>query len=151
MFNVNSFPEFRLRPVSRKSRAIAARFRLGNDLVWIPEIQRSVTTFGERYLRRMFSQQELADCRGSDASRYASLAARVAGKEAVMKLLRPSRDTALPWLSIEILRDQHGSPHIRLHGAASRLATRAGLHDYSISLSHDQEYALATVIANIGS
>ncbi len=121
--------------------------RLGTDLVWIPEIERSILQFGDRYLRRMFSEQELQDCHSAQQPNYASLAARVAAKEATMKILGLSKDTALPWNAIEVVRRTNGSPGLRLYREAQTLAQFAGLDDYVLSLSHEHEYAIATVIA----
>ncbi|MBC3862791.1 holo-ACP synthase [Undibacterium jejuense] len=120
---------------------------LGTDLVWIPEIERSILQFGDRYLRRMFSEQELQDCHSAQQRNYPSLAARVAAKEATMKILGLNKDTALSWNSIEVVRRTNGSPGLRLHREAQILARVAGLDDYVLSLSHEHEYAIATVIA----
>ncbi|MFZ6864331.1 holo-ACP synthase [Undibacterium sp. Ji67W] len=123
--------------------------RLGTDLVWIPEIQRSILQFGDRYLRRMFSEQELQDCHSAQQQSYASLAARVAAKEATMKILGLNKDTVLPWNSIEVVRHANGSPGLRLHRQAQTLASAAGFNNYLLSLSHEHEYAIATVIATL--
>ena len=139
------FPIFRLQPARRRA---VATVRLGTDLVWIPEIERSIALFGERYLQRLFSPQELHDAQG--AGRCASLAARVAAKEAVMKILRIGRDTALPWRAIEVVRQADGAPRLRLHGLARELAQQMQWRTSSLSMSHDHEYATATVAADCG-
>ncbi|MDE2428757.1 MAG: holo-ACP synthase [Burkholderiales bacterium] len=121
--------------------------RVGTDLVWIPDVQQSLRQFGDRYLRRLFSSRELADCRGEEQRQQASLAARIAAKEAVMKILQPDRHTALPWLTIEVIRTANGSPALALHGAARALAKASKIRQFSLSLSHEHDYATATVIA----
>ncbi|GGL12561.1 phosphopantetheinyl transferase (holo-ACP synthase) [Curtobacterium luteum] len=61
--------------------------RTGTDLTAVDDVVRGIATHGERYLARIFTDRERADS-GDDPER---LAARFAGKEAVVKLLRPSR------------------------------------------------------------
>ncbi|MFZ6751880.1 holo-ACP synthase [Undibacterium sp. Dicai25W] len=132
--------------IAKKTRE-GSFMRVGTDLVWIPEIERSILQFGDRYLRRMFSERELQDCYSEQRQSYASLAARVAAKEATMKILGLNKDTALSWNSIEVVGRTNGSPGLRLHREAQTLARVAGLDDYVLSLSHEHEYAIATVIA----
>ncbi|MBC3885698.1 holo-ACP synthase [Undibacterium griseum] len=121
---------------------------IGTDLVWIPEIRQSMLQFGARYLNRLFTPDELNDCQGSEESMTASLAARIAAKEAVMKLLGVPAATALPWKTIEVRRMASGQPRLQLYGAARRLARQAGITLHAISLSHEKDYATATVIGS---
>ncbi|MFZ6656349.1 holo-ACP synthase [Undibacterium sp. TJN19] len=132
-----------------KARSIPAsqEIRVGTDLVWIPDIQASIANFGDRYLQQLFCPEELYDCRGEEASRNASLAARFAAKEALMKVLRPSRDTVLNWQNIQVLKRRDGSPELVLLAEAYNLARKAGVQQLTVSLSHEHEYASATVLA----
>jgi holo-[acyl-carrier protein] synthase len=137
----------------------AAQLRLGTDVVWIPSVRASVQQFGARYLRRLFTAQELQYCQGQPSPaqscspdptqaplRYDSLAARFAAKEAVLKLLRPDAHTAIPWTAIEVTRGAQGAPGVQLIGAAKALAQALGIHAIVLSLSHDNDYAVATAI-----
>ncbi|MFZ6848661.1 holo-ACP synthase [Undibacterium sp. RuRC25W] len=149
MAYVQAFPHFRVRHRYLKATYQEKITRLGTDLVWIPEIEQSVVQFGDRYLQRMFSLQELQDCRQGQQLNYQKLAARVAAKEATMKILGLNKDTALPWNSIEVTRNANGLPGLRLHREAQALARTARLGECILSLSHEHEYAIATVIANV--
>jgi holo-[acyl-carrier protein] synthase len=51
------------------------------------------------------------------------------------------------WLDVEILRAESGAPILTLHGYAEKLATQLGLKNWSISLSHTREHAVAMVVA----
>jgi len=73
-----------------------------------------------------------------------SLAARFAGKEAVMKVL----GTAFSWQEIEILSLPSGKPQLNLHGKARKEASRLGVKEIAISLSHCRQYAVASAVAN---
>ena len=124
------------------------RVEVGADLVRIADIGAALETFGERYLKRVFTDREVRYCTrsGTDAA-LGSLAARFAAKEAVMKILRPDANTDLPWTSIEVIRAESGAPDIALSGNAARLANAAGIARFALSLSHDGDYATATALA----
>ena len=121
---------------------------MGSDLVWVPDVESSVHQFGERYLKFIFTSQEIAYCRPErDKLSCLGLAARFAAKEATMKLLRPGRDQLLPWRSIEVVQCLNGAPNIRLHEPASQMAKVAGIDQINLSMSHDRDYATAVVVA----
>lgn len=150
----------------------------GIDLIEIVRIQRAVERWGERFLRRVFTTIELADCglapdsvaqsRRADSirvqsiahTRYASLAARWAAKEATAKALGVGlrglagqrcgdslRGTAIGLTEVEVVRDTLGRPRLRLYGFAAQVAAAQGLAQFGISLSHTRQYALASVVA----
>ncbi|MBC3934126.1 holo-ACP synthase [Undibacterium rugosum] len=120
---------------------------IGNDLVWIPEVRNAIAQFGQRYLDKIFSAAEINDCAGIPERRVASLAARFAAKEAVMKILGLNKNSVLPWRAIEVIRPAGQAPSVRLHPPALQFARQAGILHCSLSLSHEHEYAMATVIA----
>ena len=122
------------------------RMRVGTDLVAVKNVAESIAKFGERYLARVFTPSERAYCTevGRDAASH--LAARFAAKEATMKALRPEGD-AIDWQSIEVVRMPGGWCELAVTGAARALADKAGITSFSVSLSHDGEYATAVVVA----
>jgi holo-[acyl-carrier protein] synthase len=127
------------------------RIRVGLDLVDVQEVAASVEYFGDRYVRRIYTDHEIGCCRRPDDRRsgppYAveSLAARFAAKEAVLKVLRPVG--ARPgWRSIELHRMTGGWCEIRLSGPAADMAADAGIDGFSVSLSHEATLAAAVVV-----
>ena len=116
--------------------------RVGIDLVRAATVAASIAEHGDAYLRRVYTPQEVADCK-ADPLR---LAARFAAKEATMKVLAPAPDAAVPWPSIEVVRNAPGAPSIRLHGPAAALAATAGLTAFALSFTHEDEYAAAVVV-----
>ena len=140
-------PAFRRASARRAGRASRPAFRLGCDLCAIATVQHATANFGSRYLQRIFTPHELRDCQSEHGWRFCSLAARFAAKEATMKVLRLSPEQALPWSDIEIRRDRRGAPQLFLKGRASALARQAALADWCVSLSHEADYACATVLA----
>ncbi len=119
--------------------------RTGVDLVEIERIQTAIARHGQRFLSRVYTQTEQKDCQ----TRTESLAARFAAKEAVAKALGTGiwrKD--IGWTDIEIIRDpQSGAPQLILHHAAAAQAQQLGLTEWSVSLSHDRERAIAFVVA----
>lgn len=119
------------------------RIRTGCDLASADDVRAGISAHGERYLARLFTPRERADT-GDDPER---LAARFAGKEAVVKLLRPSRSDAVPLHDVAIVLDEHGAPVVELTGTAAALAAAAGIDDIAVSLSHERGLALASAVA----
>lgn len=121
-----------------------ATTRVGCDVVTVRDIASSIDRFGDRYLQRVFTPHELEVCTGP--ARAQRLAARFAAKEAVMKVLRP-REHAVPWWAIEIRRADWGGCTVVLAGNAATLARDEQVTDIQVSISHEPEYAIATVVA----
>lgn len=116
--------------------------RVGIDLVRTSDIATSIATFGDRYLRRVFTEAEVAYANASPDQATARLAARFAAKEATMKALDLS-ERGVNWNDIEVVKLPSGAPSIVLHGRAAEAATGA---DLSVSLSHEGDYATAVVL-----
>lgn len=126
--------------------AAVASVRAGVDLVAVSDVADSMTKFGDRYLNRIYSPRERADCQGQAGVSAASLAARFAAKEAVRKVLRAPGHQP-PWTDIEILRASWGGCLVRLSGRATADAAAEGISSWSVSLSHEGDMAVAVVVA----
>ena len=116
--------------------------RVGIDLVRTSDVATSITTFGDRYLRRVFTDAEVAYANASPDQSAARLAARFAAKEATMKALDLS-ERGVNWNDIEVVKLPSGAPSIVLHGRAAEAADNV---DLSVSLSHEGDYATAVVL-----
>ena len=102
----------------------------------------AIRDFGARYLDRVYTPAEQATYETGGA---ASLAARFAAKEAVLKLIGTADGVDLR--SVEI-RTTHGRPEVHLSGLAAELADLAGIHadEIDVSLSHTGDLALAVAV-----
>lgn len=124
--------------------------RVGTDVQRIEAVVVALEQHADRYLNRVYTSQEVDTALGGTGERnvsgVASLAARYAVKEAVIKVLRPVQ-TAVPWAEIEVVRQSGGWCTLALYGVAEQLAERAGLSQWAISFAHDGGFAVATVIA----
>jgi holo-[acyl-carrier protein] synthase len=119
--------------------------RVGTDLVQVSRIAESIATFGEKFTRRLFTENEIVYATSSEALQAERFAARFAAKEATIKALNLV-DVGFDWKEIEVLRDGAGHCTLALHGVAKEAAVRARVTELCVSLSHDGGYAIATVI-----
>ncbi len=116
--------------------------RTGVDIIEVSRIEQAAARHGERFYRRFYTQGERDRC----GDRFSAYAARFAAKEAVAKALGTGIGD-MQWTDIEVVQDERGKPDVLLHGAASQIARDLGLHEWSISLSHTHEHAVAFVVA----
>jgi holo-[acyl-carrier protein] synthase len=114
---------------------------IGVDMIETERVAQSISRFGERFLKRVYTERELTYCQG----RVSSLAARWAAKEATAKALGTGIGD-VSWQEIEIISQTNQQPLLQLHGAASALAEQLGLAEFAVSLSHTKDYAIAFVI-----
>ena len=98
-------------------------------------------SYGDRFLKRIYTDGEIEYCRG----RAPQLASRFAAKEAVMKALGTGI-RGVGWRDVEVTRKRGMAPDIKLHGRAQKRASQIGLKGLAISLSHSKEFAVASVI-----
>jgi len=122
---------------------------LGTDLVAIARVAGLVTRHGDRFLSRVFTPIERAQCLRR-ARPEVHLAARLAAKEAAMKALGTGWSLGVRWLDIEIQSGGDTPPSLRLDGVARMRAEGRGIRETLVSLSHDGGYALAVVMATDG-
>jgi holo-[acyl-carrier protein] synthase len=114
----------------------------GIDAIEIERIKGALDRFGERFLRRVYTEREAERYR----NRPAELAARFAAKEAVMKALGTGV-RGIRWRDIEIVSNRRGKPIVVLHETAARRAKLLGFTHIGISLTHSRTDAIAMVVA----
>ncbi len=115
---------------------------VGVDLVEISRVERVLQRHGERFLRRVYTEREVAYARG----RAAALATRWAAKEAAAKAFGTGIGS-IRFNEIEILCDEQGKPELHLHGRAAQLANQCQWKYLAVSLSHAGDCAIAFVVA----
>jgi holo-[acyl-carrier protein] synthase len=117
----------------------------GIDIAEVPRIAESIERFGERFLRRVFTEEEIRYC-DSKANRVERYAARFAAKEAAMKALGTGWNRGVRWRDIEVFRPPGGRPTIKFHGVAAEFAAKLGTKNIALSISHTPELAIANLI-----
>ena len=100
-------------------------FKIGTDIVKISRIEKSIKS--PSFLNKVFSEEERAYCK--KAENFAGL---FAAKEAYLKAVETG--IKLPLSDVEILHNENGKPYIN------------GVQNCDLSISHDGDYAVATVI-----
>lgn len=123
--------------------------RVGLDLVAVATVAESLHgDHGDRYLKRLFTEREIADCMTAAGIEPERLAARFAAKEATLKVL-PAADEGVSWQDIEVRREESGRVHLELRGRAAELASQAMIVDFALSLTHEGGFAAAVVVAEV--
>ena len=118
---------------------------LGMDIVETRRIAESIERFGDRFLQRIFLDDEVAYARSMKFP-HLHLAARFAAKEAISKAFGTGIGRDLGWRDMEIVREPSGAPHVRLHGRAEIYAKQRGVVAVHVSLSHTTEYGAASAV-----
>lgn len=113
----------------------------GVDIVELHRIAGVVERYGDRFLRRIYTQGELDFCRG----RIPQLAGRFAAKEAVMKALGTGI-RGVSWREVEVVRKGGQAPQVQLQGRAQLKAEALGIQELSLTTSHSKDYAVAFVV-----
>ena len=117
----------------------------GVDIAEVPRIRASIERYGDRFLRRIYTDGEIRYCE-SKASRVESYSARFAAKEAGMKALGTGWSRGVRWRDIEVVRPKGQRPTVQFHGQAAIIAAKLGTKNVALSLTHTADQALAHVI-----
>ncbi|MBW1916804.1 MAG: holo-ACP synthase [Deltaproteobacteria bacterium] len=121
-------------------------YGIGVDLVKISRLAATVTRFGDRFLKRVFTPQEIAYCQAR-ARPKSNLALRFAAKEAFSKALGVGlRQNGIRWREVEVVPAPSGRPDLRIYGRAAELCQQAGIRAMLVTLSDEGEYGVAVVV-----
>lgn len=116
----------------------------GIDATEISRIAEAIERYGDRFVHRIFTEEEIAYCRRKrDAA--SSFAARFAAKEAAMKALGTGHSRGVFWRGIEVFR-RGGPPQLRFHGGAAARFAAMGATGSFLTLTHSRDLAVAHVL-----
>jgi holo-[acyl-carrier protein] synthase len=115
---------------------------LGCDVIEVARVRGVVERQGERFLQRIFTDEERAYCFGM-ARPYPHLAARFAAKEAVSKCFTTGIGAQLGWKSASIHHGGRQEPLVRLDDKGEALLRQLGATRVIVSLSHTDTLAMA--------
>ncbi|MBN2808197.1 MAG: holo-ACP synthase [Deltaproteobacteria bacterium] len=118
---------------------------IGSDIVQVSRIETLVARYGRRFLQRVFSETETAYA-FAKARPAIHLAARFAAKEAFVKALGLGLREGLSWCDVEVINNNLGQPQLKLHNRAHRVCYEKNQAVSWLSLSHEQDFALAFVV-----
>jgi len=115
---------------------------IGIDLVLISRMREVIARWDERFLRRVFTEAEIAYCRAR-RDPVPHFAARFAAKEAALKALGTGLDLGVSWRELEVQRERGQAPSLILSGRSREIGLRRGGHRMLLALTHDGDYAMA--------
>ena len=116
---------------------------LGTDIVDVPRIKHSFDEYGERFLKRVFTDVEIEYCERFGETRFLHYAARFAAKEAFSKAIGTGMRDGMSFKNVGIRNEPSGKPVIELHG---EMLERWGSHIIHVTLSHTATIGLAVVV-----
>ncbi len=120
-------------------------FGIGVDIVEIPRFERIKQRFGDRFIKRLFTEREMEQYKQRHHS-LQFIATRFAAKEAASKALGTGIAQGLNFKSIEIVNDPQGKPLLQFHGAALAIIEQYNITRCFLSLSDEKHYAVAMVM-----
>jgi holo-[acyl-carrier protein] synthase len=115
---------------------------IGVDLVSIARMRGVIERWQERFLERVFTEQEIAYCRAR-RDPVPHFAARFAAKEAGLKALGTGLRLGVTWRELEVRRERGQAPVLVLHGRSREIGRSRGGSRMLLALTHEGEYALA--------
>ena len=118
---------------------------IGIDIVEIKRLEKTSKRWGKAFLKKVYTQRELDYAHGKRFP-YQHLAARFAAKEAIFKALGEVETDFVGWKNVEILNDGNGKPVVHWHGAAEKSRKKRGVRGVVVSLSHTENYAVASAM-----
>lgn len=115
----------------------------GTDIVSIERIKKAIERHGDKFLNTVYTEDEIKYCLEHEASKYEHFAARFAAKEAAFKATTKifNNEKNVDWKNIEVLKNEDGRPDIYFKNIESKR-----IESIDISLSHSDEFAVATVV-----
>lgn len=119
---------------------------LGTDIVEIVRIKKAVEKGGEAFLEKVYTPQEISSYAKRNKSGYSYLAGRWAAKEAFSKALGCGIGENCSLSEIDISETPSGAPALELSGNAKKYADHLGVNNILVSISHEANYAVATVL-----
>jgi holo-[acyl-carrier protein] synthase len=120
-------------------------YGIGIDMVEVSRIQKALERWGDRFLKRVFTQAEIEYC-GDKVHSASRFALRFAAKEAFSKALGSGFRSGLTFRHIEVTRGPDGPPQLTLHKRAKALCRQHGVKNSFLSLTDEGIYAVAVVV-----
>ena len=119
---------------------------IGTDIIECLRIAQMIERHGELFIRRVYTEHEIAYCSTKKASTQ-HYAGRWAAKEAVLKVLGTGWKRGISWRDIEVRNRPSGAPTITLYAGAREVAEQLEIQKMHISISHCRSHATAYSVA----
>ncbi len=116
---------------------------IGTDIIEISRIEKAIEKYGEKFLKRIFTDTEQKYCEQFNETKYLHYAARFAAKEAFSKAIGTGITDGFKFSEIGIRNEKNGKPVLELFGG---MAKQWGDCVTLVTLSHTEGNAVAFVI-----
>jgi len=117
----------------------------GIDIVECDRMRDITDRYGDRFLHRVFTDKELQYCMPRKR-KWEHLAGRFAAKEAILKVLGTGWRDKIAWTDMEIVNLPGGQPQVTLTGESKEICKKLGITKILLSISHTENYAVASAI-----
>lgn len=118
----------------------------GIDIVSVKRIEGIMRRQGDAFARRVFSKGERDYCEPK-RMKYEHYAARFAAKEAFIKTIKLRKSSGIELKDIEVCRKPSGKPYLKLASKVRKALELPADVTFDLSMSHERDHAVATVIA----
>src|SRR5437660_1769121 len=108
-------------------------FGIGIDTIEVPRIARSIATYGDQFVKRIFSEEEIRYCSGRPHAAE-HFAARFAAKEAYSKAIGTGVRRKFVWKNVVVRKEWSGRPFIELQGETAEVAKKIVQGEFMIQL-----------------
>ncbi len=117
---------------------------LGIDIIEIERVKNNIITYGDKFLSRIYTENEIAYCKNKKKNMYESFAGRFAAKEAIYKCINNS-ENILSFKDIEIIKEEkNNKPKVIIHNENYKKLNGK----IKISISHNNTMATAVAVLN---
>ena len=119
---------------------------IGTDIIEVNRIKKLIREKGDKFLNRIYTQNEIDYCESKGLNKYQHYAGRFAAKEAVFKVLNREifSENSLIFKNIEILNKNDGAPYVNI---LDDIIVDCFDVNIDVSISHIKKYATATAIS----
>ncbi|MGZ3580350.1 MAG: holo-ACP synthase [Syntrophales bacterium] len=118
---------------------------IGTDLVEVSRIERILKKWGDRFLQRVYANDEIEYCRNK-AFPAIHFAARFAAKESFLKSLGIGLGMGVKLREIEVSNNELGSPVLKVNKKLGNILDNLGVNAVHVSMTHTREHAHAIVV-----
>ena len=115
----------------------------GIDIIEIDRIKSSIEDLGDKFINRVFTDNEIEYCESKKKQKYQHYAGRFAAKEAAFKAISKILDDkySVCWKDFEVINDAQGRPKLNILNV-----NLDDIESIDISISHCKTYAVANVV-----
>lgn len=118
-------------------------YGIGIDIVKIQRMSDAYKKWGNKFFEKFLTGSEIAYC-FAKTDPYPSLSVRWAAKEALIKAV--GSEVHVNFKEVEIINNSLGRPSLLFKGKLEEFCREKGIVNYHVSLSHEKEYGVASVV-----